>query len=62
MFDIDTLNQMHAEERAYREWVNKEANKALGMASYKRKQARWNELFPPMPCAGLSLEEMTRPY
>ena len=56
--DIDTLNQIKAEERQYEQWQINERNRILRVSDQKRKQEMWNKLFPK--AERLSVEEMNQ--
>lgn len=56
MFDIDTLNQINKEDRAYKQWEQEERSRILSMSNEKRKQAAWRKLFPKSE--RLTLDEM----
>lgn len=48
-YDVDTINQLNAEEREYQKDINQKKNVILNMTNPTKKQEKWNELFPIMP-------------
>lgn len=48
MLDPETINEIAAEERAYRQWERKEKNRILNMHNEERKSEEWHKLFPPL--------------
>ena len=47
MINDTTLRDINREEKVYREWQREQKNKILAMSNPVKKQARWNEVFPP---------------
>lgn len=60
--DIDTVNLMYKERQQEQKEINEEKNAILKMSNPKKKQARWNTLFPKLAIDGLSAEELARPF
>lgn len=48
MFDVDTINQIAAEERQYQKWVQQEKNRIFSLPTYEKKKAAWDKLFPKL--------------
>jgi len=53
--DIDTINIINKEDRAYCKWLRKEENRVLNINNYDRKKAAWNALHPKTNLAIYSL-------
>jgi len=62
MFDIDTINEINAEEKAYKKWERERKNSILSMTNAQRKQEEWNELYPKLALEGLTEEELNQPW
>ena len=62
MFDLDTFNQIHAEEKQYQEWERREKNRILAIPNVQRKQEQWDNLYPKLELDGLTEEQLNQPY
>lgn len=43
--DIETINELAQEERAYHKWENEQKKKILSMHSQERKREMWRKFF-----------------
>jgi len=62
MLDEDMVNELVAEDKAYRKWEREEKNRILRMHNPDNKRKAWDKLFPKPDYSGLTEEELTQPY
>lgn len=46
MFDVDTINQINAEEKQYKLWAKEKMNSILRIANCDKKRAVYQQNFP----------------
>jgi len=46
IFDEDSVKEVQAEDRAYRDWEREQKNRILNMSKPEKKIAVWQRLFP----------------